>query len=88
MKQLFSIFDDVAQEFGQPFLSNNDESAKRIAFNSFGNDDKLHVEDYTLYCVGSFDVESAVIVPSVHVVCPISDLFINEELKSHDVQQS
>lgn len=85
MKKLYSIYDSVANEYSQPFMANNDECAKRMIINSFSKNDAFHSNDYTLFCLGSFDTENGVIVPISTYVCLIADLFLSEEVKSDGV---
>ena len=85
-KKLYSIKDTVAKEFAQPFYCNNDDVAKRIVLNSFlsSNEVKLYSSDYFLYCLGSYDISTGVIVPDVGIICCLSDL-ISDEV-SNEVQ--
>lgn len=79
-KKVYSIKDNVAGEFSQPFYCNNDDVAKRIVTNSFlsSKDVKLHSCDYYLFCLGSFDISNGKIFSDPAVICCLSDLLSDE----------
>lgn len=59
---LYSIFDNVAGVFNQPFAQINDASAKRAFSRAcVDNSDK---NDYTLYVLGSYSDADGVLVPN------------------------
>lgn len=74
LKNLYCIYDKVAQESGPIFEAKNDGVAERMYFDLVHNQQKNPVfdqNDYQLLCLGSFDSESSKIVPlseSRHIV--------------------
>ena len=81
-KKLYSIKDKVADEFSQPFYANNDDVCKRIVSNSFlsSKDVVLHAMDYSIFCLGNFDLVSGLISPSLSFICDCSDLITSHHL--------
>lgn len=66
LKNLYCIYDKVAQESGPIFEAKNDGVAERMYFDLVQNQRKNPVfdqDDYELLCLGSFDSESLKIVP-------------------------
>lgn len=58
MPNLYTIYDEKAQTFGTPWPSHTHGSAERALRESMGQPDSPHgkfPEDFSLYCVGSFD---------------------------------
>lgn len=66
--RVFSIFDAKAAVFGVPFFVHNDAMAVRL-FSDLVNDPKSmvarHPEDYSLYFVGTFEDDTALITGEV-----------------------
>lgn len=64
MLHIYSVYDSKAKAFLPPFLILNDAMAKRI-FGDCVNDPthqfSKHPEDYSLFCLGSFDDQNALI---------------------------
>lgn len=63
--KIFTVLDVKAESYGLPFFSRTFETAIRdvkTAANTEGNKLETHPEDYTLWYVGEFDVESAELV--------------------------
>lgn len=70
MLKMYSVFDSKAAAFLPPFFMHTDNVAKRT-FSDCANDPQhmfsKHPEDYTLFCLGSFDdVTGVVSVKSQH----------------------
>ena len=71
MKNLYSVFDSLNEEFAQPFLCNNDNIAKdmfikdvkNIAKQNLQKFDEPDIKRYSLVKVGSFDLGSGIISP-------------------------
>lgn len=86
-KKLYSIKDKVADEFSQPFYANNDDVCKRIVSNSFlsSKDVVLHAVDYSIYCLGSFNLVSGAISSSLSYICDCSDLITNASIAKSEV---
>lgn len=60
--KMFTVLDVKAETYGLPFFSRTYETAIRdvkTAVNTEGNKLQLHPEDYTLWFVGEFAVETA-----------------------------
>lgn len=63
----YTIFDSMAKEYGPLFNAKNNEVAKRM-FKQFLTKELVSQEDYTLYCVGEFDTESALLDPCKELI--------------------
>lgn len=59
--KLYSIKDNVAEEYGPVFIAKNDGVAARN-FNALVKQEHVRVEDYTLYCLGEFDNDKGEII--------------------------
>lgn len=61
---IYSVYDSKAKAFLPPFFMHNDALAKRI-FGDCASDPKhqfnKHPEDYSLFCLGSWDDQNALI---------------------------
>lgn len=55
--KLYCIYDKVSKELSAPFLSKNDETAKRMWKNDCQKVSAENLKDYDLVCVGYFDPE-------------------------------
>lgn len=65
---LYSIYDNVAKEYGPIYHCKNDGVALRMFKDVIGkvNTDVAFVKDYELYCVGSYDTDTGKIsVPDI-----------------------
>lgn len=63
--KIFTIYDQKAKAYLQPFYSNNNATAVRIISDLTNDPDHTfskHPEDYTLQEIGSFDEETAEII--------------------------
>jgi len=60
MLKIYSIRDEAAEFFIQPFLANADAQAIRMFIGSLG-DSFPHRSDFNLFFCGSFDTETGVI---------------------------
>jgi len=78
MLKIYSIRDDAAQFFIQPFFCNADAQATRMFVGSLG-DSFPHRADFKLYRVGSFNTETGQIT-SEDPVLIIAGLSIAETL--------
>lgn len=58
---LYSIKDKIANEFGPIFQAKNDGVAKRMYSQTLQGDHVVYADDYSLWSVGEFDVETGVI---------------------------
>lgn len=56
--KVYSIKDDVAQQFGPLFFAINNEVAKREFQRVISTVDQNIRNDYSLWCLGSFDEET------------------------------
>lgn len=71
MKNLYSVFDSLNEEFAQPFLCNNDNVAKDMFIKDVKNIAKQNLQKfeapdiarYSLVKVASFDVFSGMVSP-------------------------
>lgn len=61
---VYAIYDSVAATFTQPIFLHNDNEAKRL-FKTWCNNPELpmsaHPEDYALYAIGFYDMNSGII---------------------------
>lgn len=65
--KIFTVLDIKAESYGLPFFSRTFETAIRdvkTAVNTEGNKLMMHPEDYTLWFIGEFDVDTAALEPS------------------------
>lgn len=69
MKNLYSVYDSINDEFAQPFMVNNDSSAKdmfikdikHIAKENLSKFSEPDIKRYKLYCLCSFDERTGLI---------------------------
>lgn len=69
---LYSVYDSVSEEFGPIFHAKNEAVAKRAVTNILH--DGVKANDYDLYMLGTYDVDTGVIVPSKSYVCNVIDI--------------
>lgn len=73
MKNLYSIYDRQTQSYGNPWMAENDNTAKR-AFERLAADPNtdLHFrpKDYELFAVGFFDEESGLFESHLSDITP------------------
>lgn len=75
---MFSIFDSVTRQFSVPAVHNNEAAAMRNFAEVFK--DVFQPEDYSLYCIGTFDSSSGEIQRfDPYVVCRATDFSKGEE---------
>ena len=73
--KLYSIKDVIVGHFKSPAQFNNDQEAVRAikyALKSV-NDLSRNCNDYQMWCLGSLDTETGVIISDVHLVCNLID---------------
>lgn len=78
MKNLYSVFDSINEEFAQPFMLNNDSAAKdmfikdikHIATENLKKFSDPDIKRYKLYCLCSFDERSGLILIESNVNFP------------------
>lgn len=58
--QLFSIRDNLSEEYAPPFMAKNESIAKR-QYNNFIREQKLDKNDFGLYLLGEYDTDLGVI---------------------------
>lgn len=62
----YSVFDEKADVWTQPFFQLNEATAQRVmanAVNSEGHNFNMNPEDYSLYCVGEWNDDTGVFTP-------------------------
>lgn len=59
---LFSLYDVLAKEWGNPFVAKNTDVAVRVVRDSFRRTPNMEIKDYQLFCMGTFDSETGCIV--------------------------
>lgn len=70
MKNLYSVYDSINDEFAQPFMVNNDSAAKdmfikdikHIAKENLSKFSEPDINRYSLYCLCSFDPQFGTII--------------------------
>lgn len=80
--RVYSIYDIKAEEYGPLFLAKNDDVAGRMIKNQFK--DLLYPQDYDLYCVGLFDVESGYLNGELVLVCNLVSVFPFKDTMEND----
>ena len=60
-RKVYSVRDDLAEVFNNPFLSINDDTAKRDFMQ--GAMESNIKNDIALYCIGEFNDNSGLLVP-------------------------
>ena len=60
---LYSVYDNVAKEFGSPFLQQNNESATRSFKYMFNEKKEVSPSDFDLYLLGTFNIVTGSIEP-------------------------
>lgn len=73
MIRVYSVYDKVAQKYNPPFVTENDETAKRSFFQACKN--SPFGSDFSLYYIGEFaDTESGKLLPDYEFICnaPVS----------------
>lgn len=79
--KIYSIYDIVSGEYGNPFCAINHEDCKRkLSYHQQGNP---FAKDLKVFLVGEFNVDSGVIMP---ISCPefmfnVADLLNNGDLE-------
>lgn len=67
MKNIYTIYDTVAQECNGPFLANNDSHARMIFDRAIAEAVKNGFkQEYKLLFIGMFDVETGEIIKEEH----------------------
>ena len=80
---MYAIWDSAAEYYSRPILLNNDEVALRSC-HEWMMDADSHIrkspQDYTLFNIGTYDDETAQIVPAdkFEVVCRFHEIKIEE----------
>jgi len=67
--KLFTIFDNKAECYSQPFYALTDQAGVRTfvdAVNQADSPYNRHPEDYSLFSVGSYDDRTGVVTPHPH----------------------
>lgn len=64
---VYSVRDEVAEEYGPPFLAKNDGVAQRQFLNSFIHaiqSKGAQVSDFTLWCIGKYNSLEGELMPA------------------------
>lgn len=73
MKNLYCIYDHQTKEYGNPWIAENDNTAKR-AFERLASDKNTDISfrpsDFELYAVGFFDEESGLFESHLAILTP------------------
>lgn len=73
MKNLYAIYDHQTKEYGNPWLAENDNTAKRV-FERLAADEATDVHfrpsDFELYAVGFFDEEAGLFESHLSCITP------------------
>jgi len=82
IKQIFSIYDQKAEAFYQPFFFDTIGQAKRIIHDFVKTEDHAfnkHPADYTLFSLGTFDDNNGEIDHTKQIICSLVELKLPEE---------
>ena len=71
-KSLYSIRDEVAEEFGEPFMAVNDNVARRCYLLGLSKVSPEFMPDYKLFRIGEFDDQSGSVSENVPVEVDMS----------------
>lgn len=71
--RIYTMYDTVSEECGQPFLAKTEMQAKRIFQRTMKNP-QLQPDDFKLLYVGEMNTDTAVITPVKPADVDISDL--------------
>lgn len=76
---VYSVYDEVEENFGFLFLSPSDEAARRLCFKGFLQNDS--VSDLVLYQIGVLDISTGLLdgLRPIRRVLRIGDLFASKE---------
>lgn len=61
---IYSIHDNLAKDYGPPFIAKNDDVAKRQFKGMFASQRIQNVEDYDLWLLGSFESDTDLVSSS------------------------
>ena len=81
--KIYSVYDDKAQVWTQPFFQMNDAVAQRSisnAANQEGHNFNMNPEDYALYCIGEFNDEDGTIVSTNTKLLDVATLIRQPEI--------
>lgn len=89
-KMIYTVYDSVTEVYWHPFFAFNHEEAKRTIGNAVNapadNDLSLHPEDFTLYCIGTFNdqVNEVILEPLIPVenICRCDQLITKMDSQS------
>lgn len=79
---IYAVFDSKAGAYLPPFFMHNDNLAKRAFIDCVNSDDHqfaTHPDDYTLFCIGILDDNTAEITPATPQTLGNGLEFINQE---------
>lgn len=68
-QHLFTVYDSKAEAYLQPFAANTYGIAERMfsdMVNQQGHQFNRHPQDYSLYCIGTFETTTAEVKPKEH----------------------
>lgn len=89
MKSLYALKDTLTT-FQNPFISANDNSARRdlsLALNATSKEEfNLKYKDYQLFYLGDYDDDTGHIINNVRFVCNCMDLINYAVIKDNEVQ--
>lgn len=69
--RIYSVFDNKARAYLQPWITHNSDTAKRIFAESATDAQHLfsrHAEDYTLFEIGTFDDNTGAVESTVPAI--------------------
>lgn len=69
LKSLYTIYDQKTREYLHPFMSINEDTAKRDFYNTMSQIPNMsqHPQDFALYQIGSFETDSGEITSQTPV---------------------
>lgn len=84
---IFTIFDQKAEAFLPPFFLPKKAMATRVFANCINDEThqfNKHPDDYTLFCIGTFDDNEASISPTIPQSLGNGVIFIKPDLADND----
>lgn len=84
-RNIYSIKDVIADEFGAIETCKNDAVATRM-FKNILSQQKVNPDDFELWCLGTVDTETGVIVSDVHPVAIVDDEETSDKYPQKDLE--
>lgn len=66
IKKVYTVFDEAAGAYLQPFFSSSNRTAMRAVEDVMSDPShqfNVHADDFTLFCIGEYDEDSGSLIP-------------------------